>query len=259
MKKAINLLMFFVIIRRLVYLGLAAIDRLLGKTNPIVIFCYHSIANDQWRFGVDPREFKKQISYMLTHYKPITLTDLYRYLKGTKKLHEPSFVITFDDGYKDVTKVKKILENLSIKPTVFVLSGKNINRQTLGTNRQLLSQKDIKDLQKSGWEIGYHGMTHTPLTRVNGNIEEEISSSYKYFSYPKGRYSKRIISNLKKNGYKMALTMEDSIISTKTDPYVIPRIGVDSTHNFIEFKSLASPSVVKFRSLIKHSFLGRYL
>lgn len=251
--------MLFVIVRRLVYLSLAAIDRLLGKTNPIVIFCYHSIANDQWRFGVDLREFKKQISYLLTHYKPITLADVYKYLKGTKELHEPSFVITFDDGYKDVIRVKELLENLDIKPTVFVLSGKNINLETLGTNRQLLSQKDIKELQKLGWEIGWHGSTHTLLTQVNGELKEEISSSYKYFAYPKGKYSSWVISNLKKNGYRLALTMDDSIISPKTNAYVIPRIGVDRTHSFSEFKTLSSPSVVKLRGLVKRSFLGRFI
>lgn len=255
-------LMSFVIIRRLIYISLAAIDRLLGKINPIVILCYHSIADDNWRFSVSPKDFKKQISYMSASYKSVSLSDISNYLNGKKDLNKPSFVITFDDGYKNIFKIKNLLSDFSVKPVVFVLgaSENKINWDSLGKKNLLLSKMDIKKLQKSGWEIGYHGMTHTPLTQLEGcNLKEEISSSYKYFAYPKGKYSNGIASDLKKIGYKLAMTMDDSLISTKTNPYYVPRIGVDRTHNFSEFKRLSSPSVVKLRSLIKHSFLGRYL
>lgn len=261
MKTGISLMMLFVIIRRLIYLSLATLDRIMGKANPIIIFCYHSISNDNWRFSVDINEFKKQVELLLKNYQPISLSELYGYINGGKELKRPSFLITFDDGYQDILKTKSFLKSKGITPAVFVLgtSENKINRESLGTNRNLLSQKDIHDLRNSGWEIGYHGMTHTPLTHLNGNLEEEISSSYKYFSYPHGKYSGRIISSLKRKGYKLALTMDDSIISKKTNVYTIPKIGVDKTHSFSEFRTLASPSVVKFRSTIKRSFLGRYL
>lgn len=254
-------LMSFIIIRRLIYISLATIDRVLGKTNPIVILCYHSIANDNWHFSVSPEKFKKQILYMLAHYKPVSLSDVMNHLNGQKNLNKFSFVITFDDGYKNIISIKKFLSQLSIKPTVFILGApKNkINWESLGKKSKLLSKNDIEDLKKSDWEIGYHGSTHTLLTKLDGDLKQELVSPYKYFAYPKGRYSNKIISRLKKMDYKLAMTMDDSIISTKTNIYKIPRIGVDRTHSYLEFKTLASPSVVKFRSLIKSSFLERYL
>lgn len=250
-----------IIFRRALYLILAGLDRLNNRENPVFVLCYHSISNDNWRFSVDVKEFKKEIEFLLKRYHSISLSDLYDYIRGRKKLEGPSFVITFDDGYRDILKIKSFLKIKGIKPAVFVLgaSRNKINWESLGTNRQLLSQKDLYHLQKSGWEIGYHGMTHTVLTRLNGSLKEEVSSPYKYFAYPKGRYSKKIILSLKKMSYKLAMTMDDSIISTKTNLYKIPRIGVDRTHSYFEFKTLASPSVVKFRSLVKSSFLGRYL
>lgn len=251
----------FVIVRRMLYLILAVIDKLYNRENSVFVLCYHSINNDNWRFSVDIEEFKKQVEFLLKRYQSISLSDLYGYLADRKKLKGPSFVITFDDGYRDIIKIKSFLKIKHIKPAVFVLgtSYNKINWKTLGTRRQLLSSRDINNLQKSGWEIGYHGLTHTILTQLNGSLKEEILSPYKYFAYPKGRYSRGIISFLRKTNYKLAMSMDDSIISRETNPYIIPRIGVDGTHNFNEFKTLASPSVVKFRSLIKRSFLERYL
>lgn len=253
--------MIFVITRRLIYQTLAIADRVLGRTNPIIVLCYHSIADDNWRFSVGINEFKKQVELLLKKYQPISLSDLYGYINGVKELKRPSFVITFDDGYKDILKTKSFLKSKRITPAVFVLgtSENKINRKSLGTNRKLLSQKDINILQKSGWEIGYHGMSHTPLTHVNGNLKEEISSSYKYFAYPKGKYSKRVVSKIKESKYRLALTMDDSIISVKTNPYILPRVGVDGSHSFSEFTTSASPSVIAFRSLIKKTFLRKYL
>lgn len=254
-------LMLFVFLRRLIYLFLSSIDQRLGRDNRLVVLCYHGISDEDWRFSVSPEEFKRQIKYMLSHYQPITLNDLYSYLSKGKKIEKPSFILTFDDGYKNIIKTRQFLSDRHITPAVFVLgSPQKINWKSIGRKIHLLSNKDIKSLQKSGWEIGFHGMSHTSLTELNeGQLKKEITSQYKYFAFAKGKYPKKIAYILKKVGYKMALTMDDGIISINTNLFTIPRIGVDRTHNFSEFKAIVQPSVVRFRSLIKQSFLGHLI
>ena len=45
--------------------------------------------------------------------------------------------------------------------------------------------------------------------------------------------------------------MNDGMISKNSDPLLLPRVGVDASHSFNEFKMLFSPSVIWFRSLLK--------
>lgn len=254
-----------VFLRRFIYCLLGFIDNKILKGRPsIFILCYHSISEDMWRHSVNLKVFDKQLNYLVNKYYPITLEDVALYMEGKKEINKPSFVITIDDGYKDVLETKGLFKTLNIEPAIFVLSNtQNADRKELDTNREFLSKKELWGLQKDGWIIGSHGATHADFQSLNNkeieeevinskkNLEKELGIKIKYFSYPKGKYTKEVLKAVKKAGYDLALTMDDSQINIKTDPYRIPRIGVDGTHSLAEFKTLYSPSVISFRKLIK--------
>src|SRR3990167_6503255 len=111
----------FINLRKMIYLFLARFDILFNRKNSLFILCYHSVDIGNWRFSVGIREFKKQIEFLLKEYRPISLSDLDKYLIGGKKLQNPSFLITFDDGYQDILKIKPFLKNKGIRPAVFIL------------------------------------------------------------------------------------------------------------------------------------------
>ncbi len=260
----------FSIIRRFVYISLGGVDELLGRKNKIVVLCYHGISNNNWFYNTKLEEFDKQMEYMISKYNPIQLKDLYLYLSGKIDIDRPSFVITFDDGYKNILKSNTVLSKYNIKPSVFLITDrKNINKGCLGTNNRLLNDKDITLLKNKGWELGSHGMTHSYLDSVCSSVlTAEVVNSKKilkkknrnnieYFAYPKGSYSKNVINEVKKAGYKLGLSMDDDIITEETNPFVVPRIGVNLSHTLEEFKYLASPSVIMCRGFIKN-YLFKY-
>ena len=257
-------------IRRGIYLSLGSFDRVLGRKNKVFILAYHSVARDNWRFSVDPSLLKKQIGYLWENYNFITLAELEAYVQGKKKITRPSVVLTFDDGYKDILVMKDFLVKHNIRPTLFLLTDtKHANWQELGSKRPFLNKKEIQSLIKAGFKIGSHSATHANLAEVSGfgreviaskqTLEKELGIAIPYFSYPRGKYTQEVVQAVKKAKYGLAVSMEDGLISSKTNPLLVPRVGIDRTHTFEEFKVTFSPSVVRFRQLVKKTFIGKYL
>jgi peptidoglycan/xylan/chitin deacetylase (PgdA/CDA1 family) len=253
-------------IRRIIY-------RTLGLLSPssapqIVVFSYHTISDDA-RFGISKENFKAQINYIVEHLQPLKLSDLAAFLKGEKQIDKPSFVLTFDDGYQDNLEIAPFLKEKGINPAVFVLAESNdIDRKQLANDKLMLTDDEILKLHEYGWEIGAHSATHADFTKLDEkkaeyeikhakqNLIQRLNIPIKYFSYPKGYYNEQIIKMVKESGYELALSMDDRVITDKTDKYKIPRIGVDSTHKFSEFKVLYNPAVISFRNFIKHKLVG---
>lgn len=246
-----------------VYLLLFVFGKFFGfEKNQIIVLCYHSLAEDDWRFSIDPGVFKKQINYMTQHFKPITIEELKLYLEGKAEINYPSFLLSFDDGYKDIYQIKDFLREKGITPVIFLLSSPNsADFSQLKTRRGFLSWKETRQLLNDGWIIGSHGRTHTDFLALNEDkAREEIIESKKklekilgvkvsYFAYPKGRYKKEVLSKVK-DSYELAFSMDSGFVDRQTDNLKIPRIGIDRSHSFIEFKAVVNPLVVVFKKSV---------
>ncbi len=267
------LFQMFISFRRLIYIFLGLLSTLFDKQKPSVyVLSYHSVCEDDWRFSIDLKEIKKQINYLTERFSIIDLKTLEQIIAKKKRVLRPSVVITFDDGYKDLMRLKVFFKEKNIKPAVFLLADSTrANWKELGSKRQFLKKSEILSLYKAGYEIGSHSNTHANLSTLHGEkLKDEIMGSKKllennliipirYFAYPRGKYTTEAKKYVKKAGYKMALTMDDGFISSATDPLLVPRIGVDRSHTFTEFKYLFSKNNINMRMMIKNSYIGRYI
>lgn len=244
----------------------------LGRKTNLVILCYHSIGNDDWRFTVSFNELKKQITYLKKDFTFISVDDLNKYLDGKKKLNKQSVLLTFDDGYQNLMQTNEYFKKMNINPVLFVVSEpKNINRTEVNNNLKLLTIKQIKILKQSGWVIGNHSATHANFKKLNAReIKKEVVDSkshlerllhfkVKYFSYPKGVYNKSIIRSVEKTKYSLGFSMDDTKINNDSNLLILPRVGVDKSHSINEFKATISPSVILFRSIIKKTYLVNFI
>src|SRR5258708_6850104 len=257
--------------RRTLSVGLGLMDSLIYQKSPrVFILCYHSFSNDSWLHSVSLKNLDRQLGFLKENYKIITLSDAEKIMQGTKKNKENAVVITIDDGYEDVLDALPIFEKYNIKPALFVLGDREKpNRKELGNQKPFLKSKDIVLLKKRNWIIGSHSLTHSNLSLITeGEIEKEISESkvkleneisekIKYFSYPRGKYNDFCLKTVKKAGYTLGLSMDDGIIDSQTNTYAVPRIGVNNSHSFAEFRYLSSPSLVFFRKYMKKTNIGR--
>ena len=244
-------------LRNLVYRTLSFFDKIFFRKTDIVILCYHAI-DERTRFSTSFTDFTKQIYKLEKTHFAISLSELVLKIKANKlEKDKKYFVVTFDDGYKSVLKVRKFLEIKGIKPTMSLIQDhKNVVNHE---SEKFLNQNDILHLIKSGWEFASHTKTHKKLSELNTkDLKVEIarpSSRIKTITYPLGRYSTRVLKEIKREGYQIGLTMDDDFINKSTNLLTLPRVGVDATHDLSIFESIYSPSVIAFRKLIKNSFM----
>ncbi len=250
-------------VRKIMY-GMIFLLRPIVKTPKVFVLCYHSLSGD-WRYGIAIQEFRRQIEYLVENYRAISAEEFDQYLDGNLVLDKSAFLVTFDDGYKDVMQSAKFLQEKGVKPVMFVLSNPELaERIQILSKGQLLSNEELKQLQGMGWDIGSHSATHPNFAglelskahqEISGSkikLEQDLGLKVGHYSYPKGFVNNDLEREVREAGYASAFSMEDSpIFSSEVDRFRIPRIGVDGSHKFWEFKVLFTVPAIRARQLIK--------
>ena len=76
-------------------------------------------------------QFEKDLIYLLKHFNPLSLEQLYDVICGKSKLQKPAFHLTFDDGLREVYDIAApTLKRMGIPATIFLNSG-FVNNQGL--------------------------------------------------------------------------------------------------------------------------------
>lgn len=112
--------------RAVVATGIAAAGRAITRKSGAVIFCGHRVTDNSEGYleGLAPRDLTDQIRYLTRHYEPLSLDRLVECFERIEKVPAGSFVVTFDDGFKDnLTTALPILEREHVPFTVFVSTG----------------------------------------------------------------------------------------------------------------------------------------
>jgi peptidoglycan/xylan/chitin deacetylase (PgdA/CDA1 family) len=106
------------------------------------------------------------------------------------------------------------------------------------TERELLDWSELDQLVAGGIEVEPHGATHELLVHLDDeSIEEELLSardallahghgSHDLLAYPSGLHDERVRAIAKRVGYRAAFTTERGLVSQKSDPLALPRLGV---------------------------------
>jgi peptidoglycan/xylan/chitin deacetylase (PgdA/CDA1 family) len=106
----------------------------------LTIFNYHRIAKgdpalepfDSDVFGPDEEGFRRELLQMKQHADPVSESELIASLNGGPRLSRNSFMVTFDDGYRDCfDRALPILKELRI-PAVYFIPTEAIEERKLG-------------------------------------------------------------------------------------------------------------------------------
>ncbi len=214
-----------------------------SSSNPVLMY-HHIKDNDQpdnqIEVGLDvpPSQFELQIQSLVEHgYKSLLVKDLF--VANSNK----SVAITFDDGYDDIYKnAYPILKKYGFTATVFIITG--------NTGKDLyLTWDQIRELQKAGWEIGSHTVSHPDLTKISSSqaanqikeskiaLESALGAIIYSFCYPAGKYNEETESFVKSAGYTYAFSTKSGIENFLNQPYSIKRIRISGTDGIKNFNS----------------------
>lgn len=182
---------------------------------------YHSISDPPLdRSAVTPGAFRVQMRYLAEHgFRALSLEDACRRLDSQADLRR-TVVLTFDDGYLDfVEQAAPVLCELGMTATLFVVTGATggaAHWNRADPARRTLDAAQLEQVQKMGFTLGSHTVTHRDLTTLDEDeLARELSESRKAisrfgkgfcaFAYPGGRFTPREEQAVRAAGYDCAV------------------------------------------------------
>lgn len=192
------------------------------------VLMYHRIVKNHSQknanpFSIGENEFRQQLRMLERfNFTPITFEDYYLYLRNELTLPKKPIILTFDDGLEGVYEIAfPVLCEFNMRAVVFVMGDRTLRKArwykgTEGEDCPLITDQQIVELRSEGFEIGSHGMTHTPLSGLKrkeqeaeileskNSIERLLGEQIYTFSYPYGLHNRSAQSIVKQAGYHFA-------------------------------------------------------
>jgi peptidoglycan/xylan/chitin deacetylase (PgdA/CDA1 family) len=112
----------------------------------------------------------------------------------------------------------------------------------------VMSEQQIAELDREGFEILSHTVSHPVLTELNDSeleselvgskqkLEEIVGHGVSGISYPHGAYDARVYKAAQKAGYKLAFTLDPDMVNSTADCLKLARFKASSNESLIRFK-----------------------
>lgn len=214
-----------------------------------VILGYHGIArsardDDLFMLQVPPDRFRAQVEMMAeAGFTFVTTEELVRRAAGGSP--PPGLAaLTFDDGMRSTfTNALPILRELGIPATVYVPTGWIGGESPwvgAGGDGEILSEQELRELARAGWELGSHTVTEADLSLLDyegcrreidpslGKLERISGAPVRTLAYPFGHYSQIAMAAARDSGLDGAVTTG----SGSWNPYELTRAMIGSADPF---------------------------
>lgn len=199
---------------------------------PVPILVYHHVLprrDGYYLLYVSTAQFTAQLRYLHDHgYQPVTMRRVWDAWTGGEGLPRRPVVLSFDDGYPDqYANAARLLRRYDW-PAVLNLV---VHR---GTG---LSDANVRQMVKWGWEIGSHSLDHKLLSRVSTAalrreliesrdvLERKFHQPVDFLCYPGGIYDRRVMRAVDEAGYLAATSVKYGA-ATPYRRLALPRIAV---------------------------------
>lgn len=212
------------------------------------VLIYHQVGSSLGRQMELPTEvFKAQLEWVLSEGSVVPLDE------ALARADEPDsnrlFVLTFDDGYRDVYQNAFPLLATAGVPFLVYVTTEPVETQVAtvpGGGAEPLTWTQLEEMAARGATIGSHTHTHLDLRAASPHqIDEELATSdelikrrigisSEHFCYPYGYWSKSADSAVR-GRYKTATLGAGAPISVATDRYLVPRIPVQLSDGYFFF------------------------
>ena len=224
------------------------------------ILMYHRIAprtdgvpDPTW--NVTSEQFREQLSGLLARgFRPISLSEVLRYVQQGRSLPRRSFAVTFDDGYGNFcTHARPILQELSVPATVFVATAYLDTRcpfpfddwVAAGSSRvpatawMPMSTEQCVELRDDALvEVGTHTHTHAYFRRRADAFYLDLQTSMEAMrrlmglervalAFPFGFVERQLVVAAHRAGVSCALTIQRRLVRPHADLLQLGRFGVE--------------------------------
>lgn len=225
------------------------------------ILLYHSIGSAV-PLSVQREDFERQVAYLKDHFHVVRVCDLPQEI-GKVNPDRPVVCITFDDGLLDNYEYAlSILENYNVKATFFITTGSigKTHRAFYG-EQPCMNVVQLREVAFLGHEVGAHTRTHPKLTRITSQLaweeimgskialEDIVGEAILSFAYPKGDYNESVKGMVRDAGFWFAPTTWEGLLDNAIDWLALPRISINATMGWIQFRGKLSPALEFYEHL----------
>ena len=158
---------------------------------------------------------------------------------------EKTVAITFDDGCEtDLLSAAPALKEINFGATFYITTS------YLGKTGHL-SPSQLREVQRLGFEIGCHSMSHAYLTDLNDRdlrrevgeskmqLEQILGRAVEHFSCPGGRYDRRVSDTVREAGYRTLTTSRVQRNFRNSDRFALGRVSVMRSTSLAEFERIS--------------------
>lgn len=194
-----------------------------AKAAKVPILMYHDILpTKQVFFDVTPDEFEQHLQLIKEQgATPISFDQLVTHLRTGMPLPKKPVMLTFDDGYGGHYQYVYPLLKKYGYPGIFSIYTKGVGDNA---GRSHVSWQQLKEMSADPLvTIASHSVTHPndlailpddkltiEIKESKHILEEQLGIPIRYFTYPVGKYDKRVADLVQATGYQGALTMNDN-------------------------------------------------
>jgi peptidoglycan/xylan/chitin deacetylase (PgdA/CDA1 family) len=210
----------------------------------IPILTYHSVSDRPWpdvaRFTVTPDRFGAHLALLAElDYTALNVTQLASTLRAGAELPPRPVLITFDDGYADV--LENALPRLAARgftSTLYMITGCVRDERSSTQGPTFLSWNELRELERSGMEIGSHSHTHPQLDvlsveearaelQVSKHIlEDKLGHEVPSLAYPYGYHGPTVRRLAIEAGYASACAVKQALSADHDDLFALSRVLV---------------------------------
>lgn len=91
------------------------------------------------------RQFRRDVEFLLNHFRPVSISDVMEYAAGIRSLPGRSFLLTFDDGFREMAEIVAPILLQMGAPAVFFLGSAFVdNRQLCYDHKKSLILEHLK-------------------------------------------------------------------------------------------------------------------
>ena len=218
------------------------------RTLDVPILLYHRIALKAVGLPgltVPPAEFAAEMRWLHgAGFHAITQLQLYDALERGARLPPRPFMVTFDDGYRDVLwNAAPLLHRLRMPATEYVITSRVDDGDP-----SFLSWPELRRLRALGFDIGSHTVHHVDLTALPVGdaytellesrlaLERHLHTAVPWFAYPFGRADAQVARLAARAGYLLAVTEQPG--ETQSVPLQLERERVLPTTGLAGLRAL---------------------
>jgi peptidoglycan/xylan/chitin deacetylase (PgdA/CDA1 family) len=244
--------------------GLLHLPRLLpDRLLEVPILLYHRIDRERptlspitQRLTIDPADFAAQMTWIKRHgFHALTQRQLFAGLEEGAPLPCRPLVVTFDDGYADVfDNAAPVLGRLGMPATMYVIT----DRPSL-QNSGFLRWRGVAQLERAGFDIGSHTVTHRALTSLSNEqvveelvrsrteLERHLGHPVQWLAYPHGAVDARVVQIARRAGYVLGVTSSPGAIQDAHHPLELHRFEILNSTGVAGLAAILRPAEIGCR------------